>query len=625
MRKWFAPAAVVLLAIVVNLNILQNGFVYDDGSQILHNAWLRNGSISAMFTRNVWGFMGPRGASNYYRPLMHVINLVCYRLFEFNPRGYHVLSLLFHAGCTLLAFLIARRIGLSETIAFWGSLLFGMHPIHTEAIAWIAANTELVYTFLVLLAFLLHLKGSRRINRVGAGTDRWWPPALLLLALLMKETAIILIPLVAAWELDRTRELEWRPRLKAIAAVLGPYLVPLALYFPMRIHALHGMTMVANTFVLSWEQQFYTTFALLGEYLWKLLDPLPFNIFHVFHATTSPSDPRFLGGFAATLAVIGGGWLLWRRGSRLWLAAFLILAPLLPVLWIQHVGENVFAERYLYLPSVGFCWLVAALLERAPRWIAFAPVAGLLGGLLASWYATTTFLRNYEWHDNIVLYEKTLLVSPQSTLIRGNLANAYLLGDDAGRALPLFQSVAREQPLDAVYQVNLGTALARMGRFDEARRAYERARILRPDLAAPWANLGLVSEMEGKTDEAEMEYRTALKLDPLNTDAHQNLGALLVGKGKFEEAEMHFRVTASLSSLGKLLVAIGRLSEAENALRGAIKEDVTNAEALYLLGNILRGEGREREAQLAFHEMRRKLPYTNWRPPGENVSGVVLR
>src|ERR1022692_2545636 len=104
----------------------------------------------------------------------------------------------------------------------------------------------------------------------------------------------------------------------------------------MRIHALHGIAVVANASVISLEQQFYTTFALLGQYLWKLLDPLPFNIFYVFHETTSPSDPQFLRGFAATLAVIGLGWLLWRRGSRLWLAVFLILVPLLPVLWIQH-------------------------------------------------------------------------------------------------------------------------------------------------------------------------------------------------------------------------------------------------------------------------------------------------
>src|ERR1019366_7588792 len=222
MRRWRAPAAVVLLAIAVNLNILENGFVYDDGSQILQNAWLRNSSIGAMFTRNVWGFIGPHGASNYYRPLMHVVNLVCYRLFAFHPWGYHLLSLLVHAGCTLLVLLIARKIGFSETMAFWGALLFALHPIHTEAVAWIAANTEVIYTFLVLLAFLLYLHRRAR-----------WLPFLLFLGLLMKETAIILIPLVGVWELYNTRDLAWRPRLKTITLMLAPYTIPLAIYFLM--------------------------------------------------------------------------------------------------------------------------------------------------------------------------------------------------------------------------------------------------------------------------------------------------------------------------------------------------------------------------------------------------------
>jgi Flp pilus assembly protein TadD len=278
----------------------------------------------------------------------------------------------------------------------------------------------------------------------------------------------------------------------------------------------------------------------------------------------------------------------------------------------------------LYLPSVGFCWLAAALLDRTPRWIAFAPVTAVLGGLLASWYAITTVNRNYDWHDNITLYEKTLIVSPEATLIAGNLANAYFLGDSVDRALPLFRRIARDKPLDPLYQVYLGTALARMGRFQEARLAYERARALRPDLVELWTNLGLLSEMEGKKDEAEKEYRTALKLDPQNGDAHQNLGALLVGQGKFEEAQVHFQASASLGSLGQLLATLGRLHEAEDTLRSAVKQDVTNAEALYLLGNILRGEGREQEAQVAFHEMRRVLPYTKWRPPAEGVSGMAL-
>jgi Flp pilus assembly protein TadD len=598
MRKWIAPAAVVAVAVIANLNLLFNGFVYDDGSQILHNPWLRDpASIPRMFSSNVWGFMGPDGISNYYRPMMHLVNMACFRLFELNAWGYHLTSILIHAACTFLVWLVTRRLGFQPLAAFWTALLFSILPIHTEAVAWIAANTELIYSLFVLTAFYLHIRGLRR-----------WAVVLLLPGLLMKETAIMLIPLAAAWEFYRKPE--WKSLLR-----VWPYAIPLAIYFPLRIHALGGMTMASNEHILPLDVQVYSMCALLGKYLWKLLDPLPFNIFYVFNAVESPTDWRFLAGLGATLAVIALGYILWRRGSSLWMACVWILTPLLPVLWIQHVGENVFTERYLYLPSVGYCWLLAALIVRAPKSMARVPVAAILGATLASWYAATTFDRNADWHDDIFLYEKTLITSPESSLIRGNLAQSYLAGEDPERALPLMQQVAREKPLNPVVQVSLGTALAKLGRYEEARHVFERARAIRPDLAIPWYNLGLVSEMEGKWDEAEADYRQSLLRSPRHPDSHQNLGMLLLHKGKFEEAEMHFRACASMTSLGKLFAMMGRINDAEDALRGAVRQDVNDAEALYLLGSMLKGEGRTKEADACFREMRRVLPWSKWRPP----------
>jgi Flp pilus assembly protein TadD len=259
--------------------------------------------------------------------------------------------------------------------------------------------------------------------------------------------------------------------------------------------------------------------------------------------------------------------------------------------------------------------LLAALIVRAPKSMARVPVAAILGATLASWYAATTFDRNADWHDDIFLYEKTLITSPESSLIRGNLAQSYLAGEDPERALPLMQQVAREKPLNPVVQVSLGTALAKLGRYEEARHVFERARAIRPDLAIPWYNLGLVSEMEGKWDEAEADYRQSLLRSPRHPDSHQNLGMLLLHKGKFEEAEMHFRACASMTSLGKLFAMMGRINDAEDALRGAVRQDVNDAEALYLLGSMLKGEGRTKEADACFREMRRVLPWSKWRPP----------
>src|SRR5664279_3246699 len=103
MRKWIAAVAVMAVAVAANLNLLLNGFVYDDGSQILHNPWLRDPAfIPRIFATNVWAFIGQRNSSNYYRPMMHLLNMACYRAFELNAWGYHLTSIMIHAACTLL-------------------------------------------------------------------------------------------------------------------------------------------------------------------------------------------------------------------------------------------------------------------------------------------------------------------------------------------------------------------------------------------------------------------------------------------------------------------------------------------------------------------------------------------
>src|ERR1022692_2042932 len=151
MRRWFPPAAAVTLAIVANSNVLRNGFVYDDIPQILQNPWLRDPrSVQQVFSRNVWGFVGTATTSNFYRPAMHLLNLATYQAFGQKAWAFHLVSLLLHAVCTILVWLVVREISGSTITALWSELLFAVHPIHTEPVAWIAASPELAYSMLAL-------------------------------------------------------------------------------------------------------------------------------------------------------------------------------------------------------------------------------------------------------------------------------------------------------------------------------------------------------------------------------------------------------------------------------------------------------------------------------------------
>ncbi len=610
-RRWFAPAALLSLCFLANFNILSNGFVSDDTWQVKSNHCFRNPSSHGVkFTEHVWGFMGPTYLSNYYRPLMHVLNMGCYLLFGPQPWGFHLVSILLHAGCTVLVFYVGLELELSPPTSFLAAMLFAVHPVHTEAIAWVGANTELASALLVLTAFYLHLRGQK-----------WWSILTFLLALFTRETAIVLLPMLVAGNLARGG----KPVSAKVFDISPFYLVPVAIYLPMRLYAMGGLVMYANQFAtLPGSAFLYSDFYLIGNYLRYLVDPFPPNFYHEFFPVLAASDWRFQAGLTATLAVLALVWLLWRRGSRLWFAVVWILVPLVPALFFHRVVSlNVFTERYLYLPSVGYCWLLAALLmhwERAGpellrKLLRKLHPAVVAGALLVTVGAAATWRRNADYRDDLKLSERTLEVSPDSSVVRADLAGICLANSQTERAAELFRQAARIKPLEGPNRIHYGIALARMGRLQEARVLFDEASRMMPRWPVPWYNLGLVSESEKDRAGAELNYRRALLRDPGYYPAHENLGSLLAEDGRLDEAEHHFRVARSLVNLGKLLTMRGRAAAAEDAYRNAIRDDSNNAEAFYLLAGLLRRSGRVAESEQYLREMQRALPASNWRPP----------
>jgi len=140
-------AALVAFAALPYLNILFNGFVYDDDTQVIQNPYIRSFRyLKEIFTTNVWSFTGVI-VSNYYRPMMTFGYLVCYRLFGMRAYGFHLVSLLLHVLIVCLVFVLTERLIGDRVWAFVAGALFALHPIHTESVAWIAAVTDLELTF----------------------------------------------------------------------------------------------------------------------------------------------------------------------------------------------------------------------------------------------------------------------------------------------------------------------------------------------------------------------------------------------------------------------------------------------------------------------------------------------
>jgi hypothetical protein len=453
------------LAFAVYANSLANGFVGDDKDQLLGNPVVSGHRIAAAFTSGVWAFRGVQG--NYYRPLQFVIYILLHALFGFQATGFHLFFALTHALNTILVHFLTMQVTARTRIAVAAAALFAVHPIHTEVVDWIASMPDLMVTTLTILAvwWFAREQASPRGPQIAGHC------ALFLAALLSKETGIVLLPLYAGFEvvcLGRSPR-ELKRNLVFYSAMLGT----LALYLWARWSALGGLAPAQGTFHHLTPPQFgMSAIVIAAQYIGALILPLDLNYFHVFHATTHVTS-GFLISLAALAAVAVASCLrMTPRAVRygiLWMAL-----SLAPVLNLTGVGQNVFAERYLYLPSVAFAWIAAMAWAwwdgRQPR-VAWKAGVALL--CVAGWAAA---VRNADWRDDFTLLRKTVAQSPDAGVLHNNLAGAYLERNLLDRALEHERLAVQLEPRSAPYHKNFGILLmsrdprAGIAEFEEALR-----------------------------------------------------------------------------------------------------------------------------------------------------------
>jgi hypothetical protein len=440
-----AHLALASLAFVNYANSLANGFITDDQFQILNNPVVTGAkSITSAFGSGVWAFLGYRG--NYYRPLQFLIYGITYRAFGPSAIAFHLLMVVLHAVNTALVYSLARRLlsGRAPAAAWITAALFALHPIHTEAVNWIAALPDVLVTTFALAGVLSFAAQE-------AAPNAWQTLAhcaIYLAALLSKETGVMLLPLYAGYQWLRGR----RRNGAMYAGMLGIF----ALYLALRIHALGGLAPAQGTFNhVSGAEFAMSAVVLLAQYCAALVWPFDLNFFHVFHAVTGPSW-QLIASLAA-LGVIAWAAVRYRRERVAVFAVIWMAVSIAPALNISGVGQNVFAERYLYLPSAGFAilaglfWAWFAGVRRAWAWPAAVAI------LLA--FSVETILRNRDWKDDFTVLQVTLRQSPNSGYLHNLMAGAWVQRDQFQRALEEQILAVKFEPGSPVFHKNLGNIL----------------------------------------------------------------------------------------------------------------------------------------------------------------------
>jgi protein O-mannosyl-transferase len=600
----------ILLALICYGNSLFNGFVYDDEQQILQNPYVKSWHyLPQIFGSTVWSFVGAAGTTNYYRPLMTFTFLLLWQLFGDIPFGFHLFNITLNAAIVVMVFSAGRRLFQDRRIAWVAAALFAIHPAHTEVVDWIAAVPELEVTLFVLLTFWLFTQLDRPSWKIYLATM-----ASFAMAFLSKEPALMFAPLAIVFEHfvrpghERTPVLTKISRYVPICAVAGGYLL-------LRIALFGKLAPVLQHPKISWTQAIYSAFALVAGYTKYLFWPAPLSAFHVFHPGASLTELPVLLGIAVVSIAVALILYLYKHAPA---AAFCIfwtgitIAPMLNARWM---AANVFTERYLYLPSVGLCWLIAwfgvRIWDRSaeaawPKLLLAGAAAILLFASLAA-----IIQRNAVWRDDMTLYTRTLQTNPDAAVIRSNLGALYFDSEQFDRALQEWQLALAQKPDNIVTMNALGIVYTRLGRYADADTMFQEAMAAKPLWGDSHFNYALLLQKTGRMPEALQEFKTAVTLAPLSGAAHRWYGEALVENGEPDAAVIQLKqaveLEGSLQAMQDLVhvyLRLGRTAEAEPLLRRIIEQFPFDSSAHLSLAKILEDVGKRNEA---LHEYQQVL------------------
>ena len=455
-----AAALLVLVCFGLYLNTLYNGFVYDDILVVLDNPYITSPAyLPDIFLKSVWSFDPETPVSNYYRPVMHLIYMVEYQLFGLKPWGWHLVNIMLHSLNSLMLYMVVsalvgdgKRGGAAEKsrayigiLPLGAALLFATHAINTEVVAWVACVPELSFVFFYLAALYLYMKSRE------SGRSAPWPIALssilFLASLLSKETAITLPAVLVAY--DCFKEGTLKAPVRNLKRYL-PFAAAIAVYFTLRFYALGEIAPREKIHpYLDGFQYLANVFPLFVGYLKSLLLPMGLSHAHTFNPVYTLFEARSLISIPATALLVIIVYAIRKRLGVIHIIAIcLVVLPLLPVLYVPVLGRNVFAERYLYLPSAGYAILLASLFKRlADRSGEIKRGALLLGAgillVVLGLHSFKAIKRTFDWRDHHALWSSAIEADPENYFAYNELGRVYLERNSLDGAIGNFEESIR--------------------------------------------------------------------------------------------------------------------------------------------------------------------------------------
>ena len=527
--------AVIMAAVfVVYLPALKASLTnWDDGGYLQDNPFLQTLSWT-----NIKGIFTTYYMGNYH-PLTMISLALDYQAGKFDPFPFHLTNLVLHLFNTILVFFAGRTLTGKINVAAMAALLFGVHPLHVESVAWVSERKDVLYTAFFLLAMLCYLRFLNSRHWV------WYALTIIvfILSCLSKGQAVSFALTLVMIDLFRGRKI-LTPR---VVAEKIPFLL-LAMIFG--YVAIRAQQETSATLMASFPLSQRVAFASYGliMYLFKLVAPVSLSAYYPYPAVNAGSGIPLLYWFCILPAsgVFILWWYAWKRSKILFFSLGFFLLNILFLLQLLPVGNAMMADRYVYIPSIGYCLLFGWLLfsDHFPRHKTFAFI---IAAVYLVFSGFLTFERNHVWQNSMVLWTDVLDKNPHVPLAWFNRGNLHASSGDQQKAIADYTACLKEDPRYESAYINRGQSKSKL--LDDAGAVADYDALLKIDPANPdaYTNRAMAKRMLKDYPAALRDYQEALRLKPRQAELYTSRGAVRFDLKDYQGALEDYNTAISLN------------------------------------------------------------------------------
>ena len=429
MKRSIALLIIIVLGFIVYANSLNGGFVWDDEGLVKNNAHIRSFSfLPKIFREGIWAGAGQK--ENAYRPIQTLTYMIDYAVWKLDVRGYHLTNTILHIAVALCVYALIGILFGSRKLALLTGALFVVHPIHTEAVSYISGRADPLTALFMLLTFIFYVKRIKNGDCPRRGLSPFFPVPFFCLALLSKETSLILLPLIFLYHFTFRKKIE----IKTISPLAGIA----ALYVILRAVFLRDLLLHTSSGIPPLSDRIPGIFVAITNYARLLIWPFNLHMEYGSFLFDFANPKAIIGVLIAALSLTAA--LKFRSKNKL--ISFSILwffIALLPQSNIFPVNAYM-AEHWLYIPSIGFFLIVANGMTKCRGGLS------LLCILLLIFYSTLTMMQNNYWREPIGFYERTLRYAPHSARVACDLGAMYHRAGNTKKAITLYKRALQIDP-----------------------------------------------------------------------------------------------------------------------------------------------------------------------------------